>query len=477
MGSILGNNDWSFMPLSLREYDVSENCGFLSDDIPLQKLDDEYYQPWEYLITEFVSYQVSGKFREKILELPLLSTEHLKTLPNYKRAYMVLAYLVHGYVWSIHKKPEEKIPKCLAVPFCQVSEYLGLNPVTSYASLVLWNWKTMDKTEDMMSLDNLTTIFNFTGSPDEVWFDLISTAIEVKGGKVIYCAGKIIRSIQSNNLDGVVEGIDELSKGLKESTKILTRMYEKCDPYIFFHKIRPYLAGWDGIETNGLKRGILYEGTDELDPEKEYKKFVGGNAAQSSVFQAVDIILGIRHYSDDSENEQNQRNESVKPPGNPYLLEMRGYMPGQHRRFLIDLEKVCKLREYVLNNTVDVSKVNNQKFTESIEALSISNESKTSKGHFPKEKQTELLKSYNKCISTLKTFRDAHLVIVKTYVVDEAMKLRNQSSEPSKTPTKSESEKQNNKDQPENSITGTGGSNPIVFLKKLRDETTESRLK
>ncbi|PWA01985.1 hypothetical protein BB558_001883 [Smittium angustum] len=526
MGHVINrNDDWYFMPQSLKEYDVSESFGFLSDDVPLKRLEDEYYEPWELIISDFVNYQLSGRFREKILE----------------RAYTALSFMVNGYVWCLHEKPEERLPKSLAIPFSQISEYFDISPITTNAAVVLWNWKTLDKRDDMMNLNNLATIFSFTGSPDEAWFYLVSTAIECRGGEAIKCSRKILNSIHNNNPDGIIEGIDGLSVVIKDFIKLLSRMYERNDPHMFYWKTRPYLAGWENMESAGLKNGVLYEGTYELDTTKDaasqheqemkhYKKLSGGSAAQSSILQVIDIILGIRHYNDDDTDEQNGT-ETVKAPGNPYLLRMRDYMPGQHRKFLIDLERVCKLREYVIVNTIDVSNVNNEKFSESIEVLDNINESKTTKGQFSKEKQKELLKSYNKCVSTLKAFRDSHITLVRTYIVDPAIKSRNSTPAvspkiPAKPPidfeaetnksveqngikpetngihlngkesdlkplngtdrAKSEPKAQNNRSfehglakvvEDNETVLGTGGTDAIGFLKKIRDETTESRLK
>ena len=98
----------------------------------------------------------------------------------------------------------------------------------------------------------------------------------------------------------------------EELTEILLRTPEKCDPYIFYRRVRPYLTGWPDP-------GIVYEGVSETPV-----KLAGGSAAQSSLFQAIDAALGISHEHQDSR---------------PFLLAMRGHMPPKHRSFLETLDE------------------------------------------------------------------------------------------------------------------------------------------
>lgn len=64
---------------------------------------------------------------------------------------------------------------------------------------------------------------------------------------------------------------------------------ERCDPYVFYKKLRQILSGWNNNPV--VPDGIIYEGVSD-----EPKKYNGGSAAQSSTIQAIDIALGIRHH-------------------------------------------------------------------------------------------------------------------------------------------------------------------------------------
>ncbi|OMJ19037.1 Indoleamine 2,3-dioxygenase [Smittium culicis] len=590
-------SNWDFMPAPLSEYDISTHNGFLSPEPPLKIISDPYYKPWEDLVSKIVQYQLSGGFREMIHNLPTLSTDKLVGIKEYQRAYVVLGFLSHGYVWSLHKEPKEELPKCISIPFCEVSEYLGINPVSTNASVVLWNWEVLnspksinDKTvkdvdDQELDLDNLATLFTFTGSPDESWFYLVSVAIESKGGKIVKTAGDIANAILSDDLSSVVSGLEDITKTIQLMTKLLVRMNEKCDPYIFYWKIRPYLAGWENMESVGLHNGVHYDGTKYIETKDAYgslqdattskfipvfssksedgknkpssrrssisgydgtyyRKYAGGSAAQSSIIQLIDIILGIRHYPSEDEIAENleaglDNSKSEKtPPGNPYLMKMRNYMPGLHRKFLQDYASAVKLRQYILRSTPDIVKRNlldESEFSETINIVDTQSnggqaDDIKSRGKYNLAQQTELIKIYNRSISSLKTFRDAHISIVTRYVAEPArgnkmppQKGENNTQEKVSNSTNSSlQDKVNggisniinyvtgksteNKPQAKNGIKsngnaneqgkisnvyehglakiidedavvlGTGGTDAIEFLKNIRDETFSSRI-
>ncbi|OLY83443.1 Indoleamine 2,3-dioxygenase [Smittium mucronatum] len=593
---------WDFMPMSLDEYNVSEHNGFLSPEPPLKRLPDPYYEPWENLVRYLVQYQLSGGFREMVQQLPLLSVDKLMGLKEYQRAYVVLGFLSHGYVWSLHKEPNENLPQCLSIPFCKVSEYLDINPIGTNASVVLWNWEVLnigkDKADfpqcDSLSLDSLATLFTYTGSPDESWFYLVSVAIESKGGSIIKYSGEITNSVINKDIPGVISSLESFTKTIVEMTKLLLRMNERCDPYIFYWKVRPYLAGWENMESVGLYNGVHYDGTrcsDSKDQsvnakqnsatkpcplssqdnagdskinhnssqtEPYYRKYAGGSAAQSSLIQLIDILLGIKHYPVDGDalnkskdpilnqtngNIINQETSQI-PPGNPYLMKMRDYMPGLHRKFLQDYSKAPSLRKFVFESTPDIEKTNLKKpaFFEDIQVeypkdiLNSSDESNTAylNGNYALNSQVKmqysLIKAYNKSVSSLGTFRSAHINIVKRYVVDQARRDYTNQTNPEisgngKTREKFSTEAKANigtttdkksilssvldyvtgtndispvkdkdnskKNRPlmdiyehglaklvddDTVVLGTGGTDAVEFLKNIRDETRDSKI-
>ena len=111
-------------------------------------------------------------------------------------------------------------------------------PVATYAGTVLWNFKPIFLS-DALVLDNLSTLTTFTGSLDEQWFFLVSTAIEAKGGPTIAIMLKAIEAARADDIETVIKCLQSFAQTLDELGSLLLRMYESCDPHIFYHRIRP----------------------------------------------------------------------------------------------------------------------------------------------------------------------------------------------------------------------------------------------
>ena len=87
-------------PFSLEEYGISPEYGFLPSKPPLNCLSNAYYAKWESIISNLQPLLLSKRIRTMIDGLPVLSTRHLHDEPEWRRAYVVLVFMLHGYVWG-----------------------------------------------------------------------------------------------------------------------------------------------------------------------------------------------------------------------------------------------------------------------------------------------------------------------------------------------------------------------------------------
>ena len=98
--------------LPLENFRVSYETGFLPADpnkqrkLPLKRLSDPYYSPWETIVSDLPRLIKTGKIRAEVLELPVLSVENLTDEAEWQRAYLVLAFLTHAYIWGGEKAEE-----------------------------------------------------------------------------------------------------------------------------------------------------------------------------------------------------------------------------------------------------------------------------------------------------------------------------------------------------------------------------------
>lgn len=402
----------------LKDYDISPSNGFLPDELPLERLPHKYYQPWENVVEKLPSLLLTKRIRLMIDKMPLLSTAYLTSLPEYRRAYSVLGFLTHAYIWGVDT-PTNKLPLQISKPFIEVSEYLRLPPIATYSGLILWNFKKIiPDNKKEIELDNLTTINTYTGGMDESWFYLVSVYFEQKGAVALQHGLDSIKAARDQDTQKVVESLQNLALAIDELGSVLMKMEEMCDPHVFYFRIRPYLAGWKNMGDVGLKDGVFYG--DESQP----RVLAGGSNAQSSLLQALDLMLNVEHSA-----------TGDKSKGNAFISEMRSYMPGKHLDFLHHLSQVNCIREYVISQG---------------------------------SQNPELSLSYDACLAMLKSFRDKHIQIVTRYVILQAQKASKLGSQTTKT-LRSGLAKSNSKKEQK----GTGGTALLPFLKQCRDETGE----
>jgi len=310
-------------------YDVDAERGFLPRPDPLDCLPKEF-DAWEKIGPELPKLMMTGKLRSSIKQLPRLDAARLGNDREVKRAMVILSYLGHAYVWG-EREAADSIPPSLAVPWHLVGRMLGRPPVLSYASYALDNWRRVDS-ERPIEVGNIVLLQNFLGGQDEEWFVLIHVAIEAAAAPALAAIVAAQRAVAKQELEEVADQLSIIAKSIEAMNRILWRMPERCDPYIYFHRVRPYIHGWANQPC--LPSGIVYEGVEEYAGKRQ--TFRGETGAQSSIIPALDAALGITHAEDMLCS---------------YLNEMRDYMPPKHRGFIEAVESGPSVREYVLRHS------------------------------------------------------------------------------------------------------------------------------
>jgi indoleamine 2,3-dioxygenase len=352
--------------LRLEEYEVHPERGFLPAEDPLPYLEDPYYAPWEQIASELPKLLVARKLRSVVDGMPRLTTERLQTEREARRAMLLLSYIGHGYVWN-GDAPAERIPANLAQPWYEVSQRLGRPPVLSYASYALDNWRRLNPNAPI-ELGNIVLLQNFLGGLDEEWFILIHVDIEAKAARAIRQIPTALRAATEQNVPALTAALQEVATALEQMYAVLARMPEACDPYIYYHRVRPYIHGWKN--NPALPNGLIYEGVAAYGGQPQ--QFRGETGAQSSIIPTLDGLLGIQHADD---------------PLKTYLMEMRLYMPPAHRRFIEAVESRSTVRETVLQNG-----------------------------------DSALRDAYNACVENIQRFRALHLEYAASYIYKQQAK-------------------------------------------------------
>ncbi|KAI5860838.1 Indoleamine 2,3-dioxygenase [Durotheca rogersii] len=424
----------------LAEYGISPRYGFLPDVLPLTRLPDPYYNKWETVAANLQNLILTRRLRGIIDHLPVLSTVGLEHDAEWRRAYMLLTFFAHGYIWG-GDSPCDRVPPSISVPLLDICEHLEVPPVSTYAASVLWNFKPLFIDEGIDDLDNLATLLTFTGSLDESWFYLVSVVIEARGGPIIPLMLAAIAAARQGDSATVTRCLRAFAERLDVLGRLLHRMHENCDPGFFYNRIRTFLAGSKNMAEAGLPRGVVY---DDGSGDAPYVQYSGPSNAQSSLIQFFDIVLGIEHRPTgerpDPSSESEREGRSAVPQHN-FIRDMRRYMPGPHARFLEAVAAVANIREFVEAHAV------------SDPALGI---------------------AYDACLVMLRVFRDIHIAIVTRYIVVPSREKRARSRSRGPVETR---QRQNlataSRNEKQGRVRGTGGTALIPFLKQARDETAE----
>ena len=252
------------------------------------------------------------------IEYEVLNLETEKDISNLRideleRAMLLYSYIGHGYIWG-GTSIEKVIPKNISKTWYKISQKLDRPPILSYASYALNNWKLQEENKPF-DLENIRILQNFLGGMDEDWFIMIHIAIEHE-------AKEILNNLKTYYLDKNEDQsyLENALVSIKKINQIMNRMPEKCDPFIYYNRVRPYIFGWKN--NPATPNGVIYEGVEEYGGTPQL--FRGETGAQSSIVPALDALLGVTHSND---------------PLKEYLDEMRLYMPKEHRNLLNDLDQ------------------------------------------------------------------------------------------------------------------------------------------
>jgi indoleamine 2,3-dioxygenase len=349
----------------LNSFEVDNQRGFLPRPDPLKSLPEEF-SPWEEIGRELPKLLLTGKIRSFVRELPLLDARRLGDDRERKRAMVILSFLGHAYVWG-ETEVVASLPPPLAVPWHRLALMLGRPPVLSYASYALDNWRRIDA-NGPIELGNIALSQNFLGGQDEEWFVVIHVAIEAAAAPALSAVVAAQRAAANDEPEQVADHLGVIVNAVEAMNRILLRMPERCDPYIYFNRVRPYIHGWTNQPS--LPLGIVYEDVEEYGGKPQ--KFRGETGAQSAIIPALDAALGITHAEDMLRS---------------YLIEMRDYMPPKHRAFIGAVESGPSLREQVLRHRTT---------------------------------QPTLREVYNAALDGVSRFRSTHLEYAHRYIVKQS---------------------------------------------------------
>ncbi len=318
--------------------------------------------------------------------MPVLSIDELEGNPVLlRRAHLVLAYILHFYIQSLPTAEPVSIPKSISIPILSLAKVLDVPPVLTFSDTVLYNWSpktTPATTSQIPDISDIRSQTLFTGLKDEEEFYLCSARIELRGVEVL----ELMRMTMDEIFVGdaiaarrIREYLVTIASVIDELKALLLDVKNGCNPDIYYNQVRPWFRGEDSDE-NGRK--WAFEGIEDHPELLVPTELSGPSAGQSSLVHVLDIFFGVDH-------------QATSPKKRPFMSRMQSYMPRNHRLFLDHLKASPRPLRTFVTDAGD-------------EGLS---------------------SAYNTAIKALKTFRDAHMIIVTLYILGPARRAKDAVSE------------------------------------------------
>ena len=341
-----------------KQFDLSKTHGFL----PENQTPDQLRPPYDVLVNicnELPKLIRTHEIETVIDNLKLIEIDSETTHAEYQTLYTILCLIQAAYIWHRGETNHTYfVPEQICRPLSIVSKYLGIAPILTHGAVDLYNWRLIDSTKPF-ELENIQSAFTLTGTRTESHFYLVMVAIEHTGRPIL---DEIIRLnlMENPTSDQIVRSMEIISAQLDTINSIMKKMYDHCDPDLFYNQLRIFLTGWtnaelfpNGMELRGIGTGIRYN---------------GGSAAQSSLIQVFDAFLGVKHQSE-------------------FLTSMREYMPIKHKKFIEWVESqpsFTTLFDQLLND--------------------------------------QIIQLHTACVEKLVRFRSIHMGFIRHYILSEAEK-------------------------------------------------------
>jgi indoleamine 2,3-dioxygenase len=350
-------------PPRLSDHDLTPERGFLCGYNAADVILPANLAPALEAASSLPRTMLTGRVRKHLEAMPVIDLAKFCATASeaeLRTAMVRYSFMVQAYVWGEPEAPRS-LPPMLAIPIWQLAKRLGQQPLLPYSAYVLDNWDRFDRTKPI-ALDNIWMIQNFLAGQDECWFVLVHVAIEARAGEMLAEIPNLIDAAARGDETAVETGLAKTNRVWDDVNAIFDRMPERCDPYVYFHRVRPYIHGWKDNPALGV--GLIYEGVAETQGKPQ--AFRGQTGSQSTIVPSMDALLGIGHAED---------------PLRTFLDELHIYRPPAHRKFVDAVRTSSQLRAFI-----------------------------------QKSGNKTLRDPYNDCVTSLARFRTRHLEYAASYI-------------------------------------------------------------
>jgi indoleamine 2,3-dioxygenase len=268
-------------------------------------------------------------FREyaRSLDIPLWPENRVapSDLPELRLYYLRVGFIASAYINQVGAEPSRVLPANLAIPLCRACKWLHRPPILSYDGYALYNWKRFRK-DGPIALGNIDTIQDFVLLYDEHWFILVHVEIEAIAARILDAIARVQAALDTNAPGTIDDAVRDIAIAINDQVRVLNRIPEKMDPALYYKTFRPYIRFFENVEYEADVEGARVATGSAA---RLRISFRGETGAQSSIMPMLVAFMKIPHRA------------SMLTA---HLLDMRNYMPAEHRALIAAVEAMPDIR-------------------------------------------------------------------------------------------------------------------------------------
>jgi indoleamine 2,3-dioxygenase len=246
-------------------------------------------------------------------------------LPELRLYYVRVGFLASAYINQVGEEPARVLPANLAAPLCRSCRLLKRPPILSYDGYALYNWKRFRK-DGPIALGNIDTIQDFVHLYDEHWFILVHVEIEAIAARIVDAIARAATAMDENQPALVDESVHDIADAINDEVRVLLRIPEKMNSTLYYKTFRPYIRFFENVEYEAEVAGARVA---QDSAARISMNFRGETGAQSSIMPLLVAFMKIPHRPSMLTN---------------HLLDMRNYMPADHRALIEAVEAMPSVR-------------------------------------------------------------------------------------------------------------------------------------
>jgi indoleamine 2,3-dioxygenase len=208
----------------------------------------------------------------------------------------------------------DHLPASIVKTLVRSAELVGLNPFLDYTAYMLYNYRLVDPSKPMV-VENLDTIRKFHGTPSEIGFIVVHTAMGAWTGNLVDNAEEVLQAAEAKDATRLTEALKGYRATMMNINRTMDFMWKESNPDDY-KSFRTFIFGIKNQKF--FPNGVVYEGVGDDTP----RFYRGETGANDSIIPTCDNLLNLEF------------------PPNPLtqaLAEFREYRPATHTEFLANV--------------------------------------------------------------------------------------------------------------------------------------------